>query len=64
MKNYDVVITETLQRTVQIEANDRDEAEQIAKEKWRKSEYVLDENDFKSVEYRAYEYARNREKER
>ena len=32
MKNYDVVITETLQRTVQIEANDRDEAEQIAKE--------------------------------
>ena len=33
MKNYDVVITETLQRTVQIEANNRDEAEQIAKEK-------------------------------
>lgn len=64
MKKYDVVITETLQRTVQIEANDRDEAEQIAKEKWRKSEYVLDENDFKSVEYRAYEYTRNREKER
>lgn len=64
MKNYDVVITETLQRTVQIEANDRDEAEQIAKEKWRKSEYVLNENDFKSVEYLAYECARNREKER
>ena len=64
MKNYDVVITETLQRTVQIEANDLDEAEQIAKEKWRKSEYVLNENDFKSVEYCAYEYARNREKER
>ena len=64
MKKYDVVITETLQRTVQIEANDRDEAEQIAKEKWRKSEHVLNENDFKSVEYHAYEYARNREKER
>ena len=45
MKNYDVVITETLQRTVLIEANSRDEAEQIAKEKWRKSECVLDENE-------------------
>ena len=64
MKNYDVIITETLQRTVLIEANNRDEAERIAKEKWRKSEYILDENDFKSVEYRAYEYTRNREKER
>lgn len=36
MKKYDVVITETLQRIVQIEANDRDEAEQIAKKSGEK----------------------------
>lgn len=34
MKMYDVEITETLQRTVSVEANSREEAERIVTEAW------------------------------
>ena len=39
MKMYDVEITETLQRTVSVEANSREEAERIVTEAWNDEVY-------------------------
>ena len=46
MKSYEVEITETLRRTVTVEARDYDEAISNVREAWRRSEYVLDADDF------------------
>ena len=46
MKSYNVEITETLRRTVTVEAHDYDEAISKVREAWRRSEYVLDADDF------------------
>ena len=46
MKSYEVEITETLRRTVTVEAHDYDEAIDKVREAWRRSEYVLDADDF------------------
>ncbi len=48
---FKVTITETLKRTVEVEAKDRQEAEQIAGYKWRGGEYVLDADNFVGVEF-------------
>ncbi len=60
MKDYDVTITETLQRTVRIRAESPAEAEEIAEERHSRSEYVLDAGDFKGADF----HAREREKKR
>ena len=46
MKSYKVEITETLRRTVNIEAHDYDEALCKVREAWRRSEIVLDADNF------------------
>ncbi len=46
MKSYEVEITETLRRTVTVEVRDYDEAIDKVREAWRRSEYVLDADDF------------------
>ena len=46
MKFYKVEITETLRRTVTVEARDYDEAISKVRNAWRQSEYVLDADDF------------------
>lgn len=46
MKSYNVEITETLRRTVTVEAHDYDEAIDKVREAWKKSEFVLDADDF------------------
>jgi len=51
LKEYEVTITEYLQKAVTICATSRDDAERIALEKWLKSEYVLDAGNFKDVEF-------------
>ena len=51
MKNYQVVITETLKMKVDIEADSPEEAEEIANDKWRDSEYILDAECFDGVEF-------------
>lgn len=52
-KEYEVTITETLQKTVNVEASSKDEAEQIAEDMWRDEEIVLTAEDFTEVEYKA-----------
>ncbi len=46
MKSYEVEITETLRRTVTVEARDYDDAIDKVRNAWRRSEYVLDADDF------------------
>ncbi len=46
MKSYKVEITKTLHRSVNIEAHDYDEAICKVREAWRRSEIVLDADDF------------------
>ena len=46
MKSYEVEITETLRRTVNVEARDYDDAISKVREAWRRSEYVLNADDF------------------
>ena len=46
MKSYNVEITETLRRTVTVEAHDYDDAISKVREAWRRSEIVLDADDF------------------
>lgn len=64
MKTYDVTITETLQMTVPIRADSREEAEEIAEKGWKESEYVLDASHFQEASFRAKEQIRVREPER
>ena len=39
-------ITETLKRTVEVEADDQHEAEQMVSDGWHNSQYILDAEDF------------------
>lgn len=64
MKTYEVTMTETLCKTVKIEAENRDEAEQIVSDRWHDSEYILDAECFAGVEFKARLLPRNRDLER
>lgn len=64
LKNYEVTITETLQKTVTVEANSREEAERQVEENWNNSEYILDADSFVGVDFAARTNERSREYER
>ncbi|HHZ07057.1 MAG TPA: hypothetical protein GX401_09840 [Clostridiales bacterium] len=51
MKEFDVTITETLKKTVTVEAENREEAEQLVSDRWHNSEYILDAEDFQGAEF-------------
>ena len=53
MKEYEVTITETLQKTVSIEAESREDAERLIEDMWKDSEIILDSDDFYDVAYTA-----------
>lgn len=55
MKKYTVSIYETLVCDVEVEANSKDEAEQIAAERWGNGEYMYEEQFHDSMEYVALE---------
>lgn len=52
---FSVTITETLQKSVEVEAQSRAEAESIAEKKWMNEECVLTSEDFIDVSYEAKE---------
>ena len=51
MEEYKVTITETLKKTVTVEAESRNEAHQKVSDQWDNSEYILDADDFIGVEF-------------
>lgn len=64
MKTYEVTITETLQMTVEVEAKTREEAERLVEKNWNDSEYILDAESFKGVDFSARVNERSRDYER
>ena len=60
MREYEVTITETLEMTVAVEAESREEAQQIASDNWKNGDYILDAESFKDVEF----YPRGRIRDR
>ena len=53
-KTFNIEIEETLQKVVQVKANSLNEAINKVQEKYRNEEYVLNEDDFKGVEFSEY----------
>lgn len=51
MKEYDVKITETLEKTVTVEAESREAAEEQVKAAYYNSEYILDAENFTGVDF-------------
>lgn len=51
MKEFEVEITETLQKTVTVEADSKDEALQMVEDMWKASDIILDADNFVGVEY-------------
>ena len=58
MKKYKVTITETLKKTVTVEANSSYEAQQKVSDSWHNSEYILDADNFVSVDFSAEDNAK------
>ena len=50
MKEYDITIRETLEMTVTVEAESREEARQKVADNWKNGEYILDAESFKDGE--------------
>ena len=58
--SYDVTIRETLEVKMKVAANSREEAEQFARDQWKRGEVVLDASHFTGVEFHAKRYSRDR----
>ncbi len=63
MNHYDVTIRETLEVKMKVAANSREEAEQFARDQWKRGEVVLDASHFTGVEFHAKRYSRDRGEE-
>ena len=50
-KEYKVLITETLQKTVIVEAGSEAEAHTRVSDAWKNAEYILDADNFQGVEF-------------
>ena len=50
-KMYKVLITETLQKTVVVEAQTEQEAHRRVSDAWKNAEYILDADSFQGVEF-------------
>ena len=60
-EGFDVVtIRETLEVKMKVAANSREEAEQFARDQWKRGEVVLDASHFTGVEFHAKRYSRDR----
>lgn len=55
MKRYKVTITETLEKVVEVEAESKFDAEEIAEERWNDGEYILDADCFVVANFKADE---------
>jgi hypothetical protein len=59
-KTFSVEITETLQRTIEIDAKDADEAESLVRAAYRNGDYILDADHFMGAEFSVSEKAPER----
>lgn len=52
MKEFEVTITETLEKKITVEALSKDEAEQVVRDMWNDADIVLDADDFIDVSFK------------
>ena len=52
-RKFMVTITETLKRTVEVDADNQHNAEQMVSDGWHSSKYILGSEDFVGVEFDA-----------
>ena len=64
MKEYKALITETLQKTVIVEAGSEQEAHRRVSDAWKNSEYILDADAFQGVEFHVLGEAEGDESEK
>lgn len=64
MNKYNIEVEEILQKVVEIEANSLDEALDIAEEKYRNEEIILDYESLKETNYREFADEINKEKKK
>ena len=50
-QKFKVTITETLERTVEVEADNQQQAKHIVSDKWYSCGYIFDADDFIGVEF-------------
>ena len=55
-KKFEVTITETLTKKIEVEAQTQEEAEHIVSEAWYKGEHILDADNFSDVNFETKEY--------
>ena len=53
LKEFEVTITETLQKKITVTARDRHEAEELAQHAWDDAEHILDAGHFTGVSFEA-----------
>ena len=53
LQRFKVTITETLKLTVDVEADNQQQAEQMISDGWYNSEYILNADNFVSVDFEA-----------
>lgn len=53
-RRFKVIITETLEHTIDIEVENQYEAEQIISDKWKNGEYILGSENFVDVKFKAF----------
>ena len=51
MKKFDVVISEYLEKTISVEAENEYEALKLAEQTWKNGEVILDSSNFTGVEF-------------
>lgn len=51
MKEFNVIITETLRKVVTVEAETAEDAKDMVDAAWHNSEYILEAEDFDGVEF-------------
>lgn len=52
MNKYNIEITETIQKTIQVEAENEQEALRIAMKRYKNSEVILTDEDFIDVDFK------------
>jgi hypothetical protein len=51
MREYDVLITETLAMTVTVKAQSAEQARRITEKNWKDGDYIIDADHFKGVTF-------------
>ena len=64
MKTYEVTITETLEKTIEVEASCHAEAEDLVRSGWKNGDYILDADAFTGVVFKSALKPRSRDYER